>query len=115
MEADKYKKAWDNRRRLEEKMLRLRRIRLMEKVKECAIAIKRIGGKRVILFGSLATGRFHRGSDVDIAVEGLSSKTYFKAIGLIEEILGDIPFDLIDMEETLPTVRQKIEREGVLV
>ncbi|MDP2682115.1 MAG: nucleotidyltransferase domain-containing protein [Deltaproteobacteria bacterium] len=115
MEADKYKKAWDNRRRLEEEMLMLRRIRLMEKVKECAIAIKRIGGKRVVLFGSLATGRFRRGSDVDIAVEGLSSNAYFKAIGLIEEILGDIPFDLVDMEETLPTVRQKIEREGVLV
>lgn len=115
MEADKYKKAWDNRRRLEEEMLRLRRIQLVEKVKECAIAIKRIGGKRVILFGSLATGRFHRGSDVDIAVDGLSSKAYFKAIGLIEEILGDISFDLVDMEEMLPTVRQKIEREGVLV
>ena len=115
METDKYKKAWDNRRRLEEERLRLRRIRLMEKVKECAIAIKRIGGKRVVLFGSLATGRFHRGSDVDIAVEGLSSKTYFKAIGLIEDILGDIPFDIVDMEETLPTVRQKIEREGILV
>ncbi|HKZ46892.1 MAG TPA: nucleotidyltransferase domain-containing protein [Thermodesulfobacteriota bacterium] len=115
MEADKYKKAWDNRRHLEEEMLRLRRIRLMEKVKECAVAIKRIGGKRVVLFGSLATGRFRRGSDVDIAVEGLSSKTYFKAIGLVEDILGDIPFDIVDMEETLPTVRQKIEREGILV
>lgn len=82
----------------------------MEKVKSCADEIRKLGGKRVTLFGSLATGRFHKDSDVDIAVEELSPKAYFKALGVAEDILGDIAFDIVDMCEVLPTVKKKIER-----
>lgn len=38
---------------------------------------------------------------------------YFKALGVIEDILGDVPFDLVDMREALPSVRVKIQKEGI--
>ena len=63
----------------------------------------------------MAAGRFRKGSDVDIAVEGLTVKAYFRALGIVEDILGEVPFDLVDMKEALPSVKKKVEKEGILI
>ncbi len=65
-----YKEAWDRKLKKEEKELSRKREFLIRKVRLCARKLKELGSKRVILFGSLATGRFRKDSDVDIAVEG---------------------------------------------
>ncbi len=108
-----YREAW--KRRLKEKGEEVERKKelLMKKVKLCAHELKRLGGKRVILFGSLVTGRFRKDSDVDIAVDGLSVDAYFEALRILEEMLDDVTFDLIDLNEALPSVKKRIEREGV--
>ena len=109
----RYREAWDSRLKEEEKQLDRKRGLLIKRVRLCAQKLKELGGKRVILFGSLATGRFRKDSDIDIAVEGLSVDAYFKALGILEEMLDDVTFDLIDIKEALPTVLKRIEREGI--
>jgi len=108
-----YRKAWDRRLRKEEEALEHKTRLLIRKVRICAEKIKRLGGKRVILFGSLAAGRFRKDSDVDIAVDGLSVEAYFKALGILEETLEDATFDLVDMQEALPSVLRKIRELGI--
>jgi len=109
----RYRVAWDRRLKKEEEELERKKGLLIKKVRLCAEKLKELGGKRVILFGSLAVGRFRKDSDVDIAVEGLSVDAYFKALGVLEEMLEDVTFDLVDVQEALPSVLRKIEREGI--
>lgn len=108
-----YKEAWYKRRKKEEEDLARKRELLTRKVRLCARKLKELGGKRVILFGSLVTGNFRKDSDVDIAVDGLSVDAYFKALSILEETLDDVNFDLVDLKEALPSVIKRIEREGV--
>jgi predicted nucleotidyltransferase len=110
-----FRKTWIERKRREERDVLALQTLLMEKVKVCANEIKKLGGNKVILFGSLAAGRFRKGSDVDIAVEGITAKAYFRALGIIEETLGDVPFDLVDLKEALPSVKKKVEKEGIIL
>jgi len=108
-----YREAWDRRLKKEKEELGRKRELLIKKVRLCARKLKELGGKRVILFGSLATGMFRKDSDIDIAVEGLSVDAYFNALGILEEILEDVTFDLIDVKEALPSVLERIESEGI--
>lgn len=56
------------------------------------------GCKNIFLFGSMATGSVHIGSDLDIAVEGLAPRDFFGAMGkLLIEL--DINVDLIDLDD----------------
>lgn len=91
------------------------RERLLERVRQVAAAIKdRFGARRVILFGSLAhTGWFAPDSDVDLAVEGLTAENYWNAWGVAEEIIGDKPVDLIEVERATESLRRAIARHGV--
>lgn len=53
-----FRKTWIERTKREEKDLLALRALLMGKVNVCANEIKKLGAKQVILFGSLAVGRF---------------------------------------------------------
>jgi predicted nucleotidyltransferase len=112
-EYKQYREAWIRRYRGEEDALFRKKEHLLRKVKLCAKALKALGGTRVVLFGSLATGRFRKDSDIDIAVEGLSVDAYFKALGMLEEKLDTVHFDLVDMKEATPSVKKRIQREGI--
>ncbi len=63
----------------------------------------------------MTAGRFRKGSDVDITVEGLTVKAYFRVLGVVEDILGEVPFDLVDLKDALPSVKEKVEKEGILI
>ena len=91
------------------------RERLLDRVRQAAAAIKgRFGARRVILFGSLAhAGWFAPDGDVDLAVEGLAGEDYWSAWGLVEEIIGDKPVDLIEVETAAEPLRRAIARHGV--
>jgi predicted nucleotidyltransferase len=74
----------------------------------------RFGARRVILFGSLAHAAwFMPDSDVDLVVEGLAGDDYWRAWGLIEEIVADRPVDLIEIETAGESLRRAIQRYGV--
>lgn len=67
------------------------------------------------LFGSLAWGgTFTPETDIDLAVSGLKPEILYKAIGYLESKTG-FPFDLIDLDEASPTLRERILKEGELL
>ena len=69
------------------------------------------GARRVVLFGSLATGSVSETSDVDLAVEGLPGPRYFAALSDLMTLLA-CPVDLIRTEEAPESLRQRIAAEG---
>jgi predicted nucleotidyltransferase len=91
------------------------RERLLERVREAAAALKaRYGARRVVLFGSLAHAAwFMPDSDVDLAVEGLEGDDYWRAWRLVEEIIGDRPVDLIEIEMVGESLKRAIQRYGM--
>jgi predicted nucleotidyltransferase len=71
--------------------------------------------QRIWLFGSLAKGRkpdFR--SDIDLAVTGLPQAEALSVWAALDESLR-LPPDLVRWEEANPTLRQEIERSGVLL
>lgn len=70
----------------------------------------------VFLFGSRATGRASRGSDIDV---GLLSREPLPK-GLLSEIREDleescVPYfvELVDLSETDEIFRERVQREGI--
>jgi len=90
---------------------------LLKRVRSAAAILRtRYGAKRVILFGSLAHEAWYAAdSDVDLAVEGLVGDTIWRAWRAVEEIVGDRPVDLVEMETARESLRNAIERIGVLL
>lgn len=88
---------------------------LLKRVRSAAATLKtRYGAKRVILFGSLAHEAWYvADSDVDLAVEGLAGDTIWRAWRAVEEIIGDRPVDLVEVETARESLRNTIERTGV--
>jgi predicted nucleotidyltransferase len=84
----------------------------MALVKDLAQMLKGEGAVRVILFGSLADGRFTRESDIDLAVGGLTER----ALARLEydfTILARRPVELANLGCMPESLRQSIERFGV--
>jgi predicted nucleotidyltransferase len=90
------------------------RKQLLARIQEASTAMKkRFSVRRVILFGSLAhSAWFIPDSDVDLAVEGLNSESYWEAWGLAEDIIATHPVDLIEVEKASESLRRSIERYG---
>ena len=64
--------------------------------------------RRILLFGSLATGRVRNESfDIDLAVEGGNT---IKHILIAEE--SDIAVDIVDLEHVSAAFRQLVEERG---
>jgi predicted nucleotidyltransferase len=87
----------------------------LERVRKAAVVLKtRFHARRVVLFGSLAHAAwFAPDSDVDLVVEGLASDAYWQAWRAVEEIIGDRPVDLIEMETAGGSLRTAVQRYGV--
>lgn len=71
------------------------------------------GCSEIFLFGSLAHGRFHEGSDVDLAVRGCPKRRFFRIVGKLRRAL-DHPVDLVDLDCDDLFVRY-LEDQGGLV
>ncbi len=91
------------------------REQILVRVREVAAALKaRFRAQRVVLFGSLAhKAWFVSDSDVDLAVEGLEGDAFWQAWRLAEEIIGDRPVDLIEIETVGDSMQRAIDRYGV--
>jgi predicted nucleotidyltransferase len=61
----------------------------------------RYGARQVYLFGSALTlKRFHAGSDVDLAAEGLPAACSFAACAAVERPIGsEVRCDLVPLED----------------
>jgi predicted nucleotidyltransferase len=85
---------------------------LSEAIRAAARVLREQGAREVYLFGSAATGRLRDGSDVDLAVAGLSPERFFRAMGLAADLL-DRPLSLVDLDEDTPFTRY-LKAEGDL-
>jgi predicted nucleotidyltransferase len=70
---------------------------------------------RAYLFGSITRpGAFHKGSDVDIAVEGVTAEEYLAVWRALERALPDWAIDLRDITPA-STFADLVRRTGVLI
>ena len=73
--------------------------------------LKSIGCKEIILFGSLVDEDIDEFSDIDLAVSGISPRTYFKTLVEISSVVGG-KVGLVTMDYVSQDFKEKIRREG---
>ena len=74
------------------------------------------GATQVAVFGSLAEPEsFSKWSDIDIAVWGIPSDKYFRAVWEAEDISRLFDVDLVDFESCPALYREKIESQDVKI
>ncbi len=79
-----------------------------------AVAILKAGGcSEVFLFGSLAEGRAHEHSDIDLAVRGCPPGAFFHLYG---KLLGELehPVDLVKLDTADPFAQFLLEHGELL-
>jgi predicted nucleotidyltransferase len=69
---------------------------------------------KIILYGSLARGDYRPNSDIDICVEGLPSKNYFRAFAECM-MQTQRPMSVLDFEDTYGHLRKRILEEGKII
>lgn len=112
MEYQSYIEAW--RARVKKRKEREKQLSktATERARECAkFLAEEFKVRGVYLFGSLAEGFFHEGSDIDLAVEGLEPHLYFKALAKLHEVSGGFKVDLVPIEAS--PFKDIILKEGV--
>ncbi|MDP2681984.1 MAG: hypothetical protein Q8P28_04135 [Deltaproteobacteria bacterium] len=106
-----YKKGWELIERREKVLQEKRRaeaLKIAEDLKD--ILVQEFKVSRVILFGAvLKKHGFDMDSDIDIAVEGLAKKSYFKAVARLM-MQSQFPVDLKPMEDVRESVRKRIAK-----
>jgi predicted nucleotidyltransferase len=64
---------------------------------------------RIWLIGSLASGRFHGGSDIDLVAEGLPAGGFYHACAALDRVAGEFVVDLVPLESARPFVREQLD------
>jgi uncharacterized protein len=75
--------------------------------------LRRYGAGRAWLFGSIAAGRCHARSDVDLLVLGIAAADYWALRHDLEQTL-DRPVDLLTQDDD-PIMVRKVTERGVLI
>ncbi|MEO6191545.1 MAG: nucleotidyltransferase domain-containing protein [Thermoanaerobaculia bacterium] len=70
------------------------------------------GAREVYVFGSVAAGRAHEGSDVDLAVAGLPPEHFFATMARLENLF-DRSIDLVDLDDASPFT-DYLKNKGIL-
>ncbi|HEX9944876.1 MAG TPA: nucleotidyltransferase domain-containing protein [Thermoanaerobaculia bacterium] len=66
-----------------------------------AALLRAAGAREVYVFGSMASGRTHEGSDVDLAVVGLPPESFFATMARLEDLF-ERSIDLVDLDDATP-------------
>ena len=90
--------------------------RLLADHRARAVAASRAAARlaaRVTVFGSLAEGRFHRGSDLDLALEGPAERLadLAEAVAALVE-RHDIDADVVRLDQAPPRLAARIRELG---
>jgi predicted nucleotidyltransferase len=72
------------------------------------------GAAKIILYGSLARGDYRPNSDIDVCVEGLPSKNYFRAFAECM-MQTQRPMSVLDFADTYGYLRKRILEEGKII
>jgi predicted nucleotidyltransferase len=82
-------------------------------VAEMAEVLRRdFGASRIVVFGSLAKGRFAEESDIDLAVAGIPKERFFEALAKVNRH-SQRWVDLKPLEDLDPYFRQRILQTGI--
>jgi len=110
-----YVAAWKRRWQAEKEAVERRRSQALAEAERAArLLADRHGAKKVVLFGSLAWGRFGATSDIDLAAQGLAPERFIRAdADLCREI--SLPVDLKLVDDCPPALRRRIAEEGVVL
>jgi len=85
-----------------------------KKLAEATEYLKSIGCKEIILFGSLSDGAFDRSSDIDLAISGISPRSYFKTVAVLSSLIG-WKVDLVTMDYISKEFEKRIRKQGKLL
>ncbi len=113
-EYEKYIKAW--RRRIKKREIAEKKAaeKAYTHAIECAkLLVEKFDAQKVYLFGSLQDGFFRLNSDIDLAVEGLEPRLYFKALSKVHNVSGGFEVDIVPLEDC--KFPETILREGELL
>jgi predicted nucleotidyltransferase len=76
-----------------------------------AILVDELGARKVVLFGSLVSGRATETSDIDLLVEGLDPARIDEALGRLT-LASPLPVDLVPAETGRPAIVRRALQEG---
>ncbi|TYP55489.1 nucleotidyltransferase family protein [Thermosediminibacter litoriperuensis] len=112
-----YKKFLRQRSMLEKEALKNRYEEAWNAAKKAAeLLYTKFRAERVLVFGSLTDrSRFNKWSDIDIAVSGLVDELFFKAVAEVTSLDSKFKIDLIDLDNCAASLKERIDREGVLL
>jgi uncharacterized protein len=93
----------------------IERDELLNLVNQAANMLKqKYNAGKIVLFGSLAhKAWFNENSDVDLAVDGLTSDDYWQAWREVEDIITDRRIDFVDISDIADPIKDIIESEGI--
>lgn len=115
-DRERMRAYWQERREREEAGARLRRHEALEKARSLAAWLKqKWGAKEVYLYGSLVQEKgFDHLSDIDLFVIGLPvDADYWRMLAEGRELARPFSPSIVTEEDALPSLRQKVLREGV--
>jgi predicted nucleotidyltransferase len=115
---EEYIEAWRRRlaREASEQQHQARRLRGVAQA--CAQRlVQDFGARKVYLFGSLLQDDLVLDrSDIDLIVEGLEGRLYFKALQELRRLLpAGVELDLVLLESSWPGLAERVKTEGVLL
>ncbi len=79
------------------------------------VLIREYHVRKIILIGSLTDKeRFGPHSDIDLCVEGIPHKQYFKAVGELLVLSDEFDIDIIPLEDATPEMKERAMKGKVL-
>ena len=117
-DLSEYIEAWRERLARQESQKKQRVLSLRQAAQDCAHRlVHEFGVSKVYLFGSLVEESLvHDRSDIDLAVEGLDGKLYWKALSSLWALLPEgTELDLVLLERARPSLAQRVRTEGELL
>lgn len=114
-ELQTYRRSWQEHKKETARRLAERHREARQKAHAAAHYLKQNYPCRVFLFGSLLNPeRFGEYSDIDLAISGLPDHVNFWQLYYrMMEILSPFDFDLIELENVTPEVREYIIKKGL--
>jgi predicted nucleotidyltransferase len=86
--------------------------RMKDLLNQGAALLAAAGAREVYIFGSVASGKSHEGSDVDLAVTGLPPECFFSTMARLENLF-DRSVDLVDLDDATPFT-EYLRKKGML-
>src|SRR5689334_2082100 len=110
-----YVEAWRRRWQAEKEAEQRRRAHALGEAERAArLLAEHYGVRKVVLFGSLAWGRFRVTSDVDLAAHGLAPERFIHAAAELDREIF-VPIDLKLISDCPPVLRRRIDEKGMVL